>query len=91
MTITELDSQCTQGMNEQLLKTSGADVLSSGRKLRKTLGCLVLPRVNIDNNSNSNNNIIFHTYHISYILYVHVSVLELMHGWLYSLVSGMES
>ena len=25
-------------MNEQLLKTSGADVLSSGEKLRKSLG-----------------------------------------------------
>ena len=68
MTITELDSKCSQGMNEQLLKTSVADVLSSGRKLRKTLGGrgggihLVLPRVNIDNNSNSNNNIIFHTW-----------------------------
>ena len=37
-------------MNEQLLKTSGADVLSSRKKLRKTLGewnphALVLPRV----------------------------------------------
>ena len=65
MTITELDSKCMQGMNEQLLKTSGADVLSSGRKLRKTLGGWggVLPRVNIDNNSNNNNNnIIFHTW-----------------------------
>ena len=26
-----------RGMNEQLLKTSGTDVLSSGKKLRKTL------------------------------------------------------
>ena len=68
MTITELDSKCTQGMNKQLLQTSGAAVLSSERKLRKTLGGqgggihLVLRRVNIDNNSNSNNNIIFHTW-----------------------------
>ena len=33
-------------MSKQLLKTSGADVLSSGRKLRKTLGgggCHPLP------------------------------------------------
>ena len=35
--ITDLDSKCARGMNEQLLKTSGADVLSSRRKLRKTL------------------------------------------------------
>ena len=34
--ITELDSKCASGMNEQLLKTSGADVLSSRRKLTKT-------------------------------------------------------
>ena len=39
-------------MNKQLLKTSGADVLSSRKKLRKTLGggihpsSLVCPRVN---------------------------------------------
>ena len=32
-----------------------------------------------------------HGNHISYILYVNVSVLELMCGWLYSLVSGMGS
>ena len=34
--ITELVSKSAQGMNEQLLKTSGADVLSSRKKLRKT-------------------------------------------------------
>ena len=28
----ELDSKWARGMNEQLLKTSGADVLSSGKK-----------------------------------------------------------
>ena len=35
----ELDSKWARGMNEQLLKTSGADVLSSGKKkkLRKNL------------------------------------------------------
>ena len=38
MTIPKLDSNSEQGMNEQLLKTSGADVLSSRKKLRKTLG-----------------------------------------------------
>ena len=32
-----------------------------------------------------------HGNHISYILHVNVSVLELMCGWLYSLVSGMGS
>ena len=37
LTITELDSKYVQGMNQQLLKTSGADVLPSKRKLRKTL------------------------------------------------------
>ena len=37
MTITELVSKSAQGMNEQLLKTSGADVLSSRKNLRKTL------------------------------------------------------
>ena len=36
--ITELDSKCARGMNEQLLKTPGADVLSSKRKVRKTSG-----------------------------------------------------
>ena len=37
MTITELVSKSAQGMKEQLLKPSGADVLSSRKKLRKTL------------------------------------------------------
>ena len=37
LTITELASKCARGMNEQLLKTSGADVLSPRKKLRKTL------------------------------------------------------
>ena len=37
LTITELDSKYVQGMNQQLLKTSGADVLPSKRKVRKTL------------------------------------------------------
>ena len=50
MEITELDSKCVRGMNEQLLKTSCTDVLSSRRKLRKTLGIppppLVRPRFN---------------------------------------------
>ena len=32
-----------------------------------------------------------HGNHISYILHVNVSVLELMCGWLYSLVSGIGS
>ena len=40
---------CAQGMNEQLLKTSGTDVLFSRKKLRKTLwevdAPLVRPRV----------------------------------------------
>ena len=31
------DTKCAGGMNEQLLKTSGTDVLSSRKKLRKTL------------------------------------------------------
>ena len=31
-----------------------------------------------------------HGNHISYILHVNVSVLELMCGWLYSLVTGMD-
>ena len=31
-------SKCAQGMDKQILKTSGADVLSSRKKLRKTLG-----------------------------------------------------
>ena len=36
LTITELDSKCARGINEQLLETSGADVLSSKeKKLRK--------------------------------------------------------
>ena len=37
MTITELVSKSAQGMNEQLLKTSGADVLSYRKKRTKTL------------------------------------------------------
>ena len=36
-TITKLVAKYARGMNEQLLKTSGADVLSSRKKLRKTL------------------------------------------------------
>ena len=36
MTIMELFSKWAQGINEQLLKTSGADILSSRNKLRKT-------------------------------------------------------
>ena len=32
----QLVSKCTGGINEQLLKTSGADVLSSRKKLKKT-------------------------------------------------------
>ena len=52
--------------------------------------------ININNNSNdnsdNNNNIIFrHDNDISYILHVNVSVLELMCGWLYLLVSGIGS
>ena len=52
---TELVSNFAGGMNEQLLKTSGADVLSPRKKLRKTLRGgggdihpppLVRPRVN---------------------------------------------
>ena len=31
----QLVSKCTRGINEQLLKTSGADVLSSRKKLKK--------------------------------------------------------
>ena len=38
MKATELVSKFARGMKEQLLKTSGADVLSSGKKLRKTSG-----------------------------------------------------
>ena len=37
MSITKPNLQCAKGMNQQLLKTSGADVLSSRKKLRKTL------------------------------------------------------
>ena len=33
----KLVSKCTRGINEQLLKTSGADVLSSRKELKKTL------------------------------------------------------
>ena len=36
--LTELDSKCARGMNKKLLKRSGADALSTRRKLRKTLG-----------------------------------------------------
>jgi len=37
MDITKLVSKCVRGMNEQLLKTSGADVLSSrGKNSEKT-------------------------------------------------------
>ena len=35
--ITELVSKSAQGINEQLMKTSGSDVLFSRKKLRKTL------------------------------------------------------
>ena len=35
--ITKLVSKCAGGINEQLLKTSGFDVLSSRKKLQKTL------------------------------------------------------
>ena len=48
--LTELDSKYARGMNKKLLKRSGADALSTRRKLRKTLGIhppLVRPRVNI--------------------------------------------
>ena len=37
LTITVRDSNCAQGMNEQLLKTSGADAFSPRKKLRNTL------------------------------------------------------
>ena len=37
MTITKLVSKSAGGMNEQLLKTSSADVLSSRKNLRKTV------------------------------------------------------
>ena len=37
MTITGLDLKCARGMNKQLLKTLGADVLSSRKKVRKTV------------------------------------------------------
>ena len=36
MAITKLPSKCARGINEQLLKTSGADVLSSMKKEKKT-------------------------------------------------------
>ena len=36
--LTELDSKFARGMNKKLLKTLGADALSTRRKLRKTLG-----------------------------------------------------
>ena len=35
MAITKLASKCARGINEQLLKTSGADVLSSVKKEKK--------------------------------------------------------
>ena len=35
MAITKLASKCARGINEQLLKTSGADVLSSMKKEKK--------------------------------------------------------
>ena len=37
MKATELVSKFARGMKEQLLKTSGADVLSSGKKTQKNL------------------------------------------------------
>ena len=40
-------SKCAPGMDKQILKTSGADVLSSRKKLRKTLGGLASPRLYI--------------------------------------------
>ena len=41
------DHHCARGMNEQLLKTSGADVLSSRKKLRKTLRGLNKARMGV--------------------------------------------
>ena len=38
LTITELVSKCARGMNEQVLKTSRADVLSSRKKAQKNVG-----------------------------------------------------
>ena len=38
MIITELFSKCVRGINEHLLKTSGADVLSSWKNPRKPKG-----------------------------------------------------
>ena len=35
MAITKLASKCARGINEQLIKTSGADVLSSMKKEKK--------------------------------------------------------
>ena len=35
MAITKLASKCARGINEQVLKTSGADVLSSMKKEKK--------------------------------------------------------
>ena len=37
MTITKVVSKCARGMNKQLLKTSGTDVLSSRKRFRKKL------------------------------------------------------
>ena len=41
--LTELYSKCARGMNKKLLKTLGADALSTRRKLRKTLGIHLPP------------------------------------------------
>ena len=46
MTITKPVSKCARGINEQLQKTAEADVLSSKKKMRKTLGDFVRSRVN---------------------------------------------
>ena len=79
MTITELDSKCTQGMNEQLLL-----LLPLPTTLLILIIIIMIIIIII---------ISFFTHgnHIHYILHVNVSVLELMCGWLYSLVSGKGS
>ena len=41
--ITKLVSKCAGGINEQPLKTSGFDVLSSRKKLQKTFGGATRP------------------------------------------------
>ena len=41
--ITKLVSKCAGGINEQPLKTSGFDVLSSRKKLQKTFGGVTSP------------------------------------------------